>query len=248
MSRSDNRPPSGPAGAAGGDTDRDPGRTAADITATGGDPQVDVAVIDDPAVAASVLDPMRARILTELRDPGSASSVAAAIDVPRQKVNYHLRALEASGLVSLVETRPRRGLTERIVKASARSYALSPDVLGRNAVDPNRTDRLSARYLIALAARMIREIGQLAHLADLQGRTVATLAIDTDIRFRSPADRAAFTDELAATVRSLAARYHTEDAVDGRWHRLVVAAHPSPTETTVEPHTDQNQPEEQHKP
>src|SRR6185436_3114459 len=107
---------------------------------------LDVEVIDDPAVAALALDPVRARILAELAQPGSATTVSAAIGQPRQKVNYHLRALEEQGLVTLVEERPRRGLTERIVRASARSYVLSPAVLGPNAADPAATDHYSTGY------------------------------------------------------------------------------------------------------
>ena len=102
---------------------------------------LDVEVIDDPAVAAVAIDPVRARILAELANPGSATTVAAALGQPRQKVNYHLRALEDHGLVTLVEERPRRGLTERVLVASARSYVLSPEILGRNAADPRAIDR-----------------------------------------------------------------------------------------------------------
>jgi DNA-binding transcriptional ArsR family regulator len=85
----------------------------------------ELGVIDDPTVAAAALGPIRARVLFTLRSPGSATTVAAAIGETRQKVNYHLRALEQLGLVRLVEDRPRRGLTERVVVASARSYVLS---------------------------------------------------------------------------------------------------------------------------
>lgn len=185
-------------------------------------------MIDRPAVAAAVLEPLRSRVLAALAEPGSATTVAAALSEPRQKVNYHLRALEELGLVHLVEERPRRGLTERVVVASARSYALSPAVLGETAADPSRMDRLSARYLIALAARMVREMADLVRGAEEARRPLATLAIDTEIRFASAAERAAFTDELGRAIASLAARYHDGTAPGGRWHRLVVAAHPRP--------------------
>lgn len=188
----------------------------------------DVGVIDTPAAATAVLDPIRARVLSTLRTPGSATTVAAAIGATRQKVNYHLRALEQVGLVRYVENRPRRGLTERIMVASARGYVLSPDVLGDSAVDPQRTDRLSSGYAIALAARAVREIADLARRADRANRPLATLAIDTDIRFASAADRASFTRDLTAAVTDLAARYHDENAPGGRWHRLVTIAHPRP--------------------
>ena len=87
---------------------------------------------------------------------------------------------------------------------------------------------LSTRYLIAVAARMVREVADLARRADQARRPLATLAIDSEIRFASAADRGAFTAELGNVITSLAARYHDESAPNGRWHRLVVAAHPRP--------------------
>jgi DNA-binding transcriptional ArsR family regulator len=189
---------------------------------------LDVEVIADPAVATTALDPVRSRILAELASPGSATTVAAALGQPRQKINYHLRTLEEHGLVHLVEERPRRGLTERVLMASARSYVLSPEVLGRNAADPTATDRYSTGYVIALASRVVREVAALARGAAKARQPLATLAIDTDIRFASAADRAAFTAEVSETITSMVARYHDEHAPHGRWHRLVLVAHPRP--------------------
>ena len=189
---------------------------------------LDVEVLDDPAASVAVLDPRRARVLAALAEPGSATTVAAVLGEPRQKVNYHLRALEAAGLVTLVEERPRRGLTERVVVATARSYVVSPGALGPIATDPARVDRWSSRYLVALAARLVREVGGLARRADAAGRPLATLALDTEVRFASAAERAAFTEELTDSVLALAAKYHDEAAPGGRPHRVVVAAHPVP--------------------
>ena len=189
----------------------------------------DLGVIDEPTVAAAVLDPIRARVLSTLREPGSATTIAAAIGETRQKVNYHLRALEQLGLVRLVEDRPRRGLTERVMIASARAYVLSPDVLGDSAVDPGSTDRLSSNYVIALASRVVREVADLARRADRADKPLATLAIDTEIRFASATDRAGFTHDLTAAITDLAARYHDEQAPNGRWHRVITLAHQRPT-------------------
>jgi DNA-binding transcriptional ArsR family regulator len=190
---------------------------------------IDVEVIEDRAVAVSALDPVRARLLAALAEPGSAATLAARFGMGRQKVNYHLRALEGHGLVRPAGERRWGGLTERLFVASAASYVVSPGALGEVASDPARTsDRLSARYLIALAGRVIREVGDLTRRAGEQDRRVATLAIDTEIRFRSAAERAAFADDVAAAVSALAARYHDESAPGGRPHRLLVAAHPVP--------------------
>ena len=109
-----------------------------------------------------------------------------------------------------------------------------PD-LGEAANDPERaSDRLSARYLIALAARIVREVGDLARRAERQDKRLATLALDTEISFRSAEERAAFTDELSGAVTALVGRYHDPSAEDSRPHRLVVAAHPLPAEPEPE--------------
>lgn len=189
---------------------------------------LDVDVIEEAAVAVAALDPVRAAVLAALAEPGSATTVARQLGLPRQKVNYHLRTLEEHGLLELVEQRPRRGLTERVLRATARSYVVSPGALGRSGADPARTDRLSTRYLIAVAARLVREVGLLARRAEAAGRPLATLTLDAEIRFATAADRAAFTAELTDAVTSLISRYHDEAAPGGRPHRLVVAAHPLP--------------------
>lgn len=188
----------------------------------------DVQVVDEPAAAAALLDPLRSRVLAAFDEPGSASTVAKKLGETRQKVNYHVRALEDQELLVLVDEVPRRGLTERVLIASARSYVLSPELLGDRGVQPDRLDRLSTKYLIAVAARLLREVAVLTRRADAVDRPLSTLTIDTEIRFRSARDRATFTAELGEAVASLAARYHDEQSLDGRWHRLVVAAHPIP--------------------
>src|SRR4026207_695807 len=127
---------------------------------------LDVEVIDDPAAATVALEPVRSRLLAELAAPGSgappAAPRAARVGIPRQKVNYHLRALEAHGLAQLAEERRWGGLTERLLVATAATYMVSPSALGPVATDPGRSaDRLSAGYLIALAARIVCEVGAL---------------------------------------------------------------------------------------
>lgn len=193
---------------------------------------VDVAVIDDPAAAMAALDPIKVRLLAELSEPASAAALATRVGSTRQKVNYHLRALEAHKLVEPAEERHWGGLTERLMVATAASYVVSPAALGSIGADPARNgDRLSASYLVALAARIVREVGELWRGARGSDKRLATLSIDTVIRFKSPADRAAFTNDLTSAIASLAARYHDERAPRGRPHRLVVAAYPAPDKT-----------------
>jgi DNA-binding transcriptional ArsR family regulator len=123
---------------------------------------LEVEVIGDPAAATVALDPIRRRILSELSEPASATTLATRLGIARQKVNYHLRAPEAHRLVRVAENRQWGGLTERLLVATAASYVVSPSALGHVATDPERsTDRLSTSYLIALAARIVREVSDL---------------------------------------------------------------------------------------
>ena len=155
---------------------------------------LDVEVIHSPEAAAAALDPIRARLLAELSEPASAAALAARLSLPRQKVNYHLRTLESHHLVRPSSERKWGGITERLVEATASSYVVSPAAMGPAASDPGRSrDRLSAGYLIALAARVVREVSALATRARETDSRLATLSIDTEIRFRSAAERAQFS-------------------------------------------------------
>ena len=197
---------------------------------------LDIQVIDDPAVATVALGPMRSQLLSELAVPASAATLATRVGLSRQKVNYHLNSLEKHGLVHLAEKRKWGGLTERLLVATAASYIVSPSALGLVAVDPNReVDRLSASYLIAHGARVVREVGDLVRRARDAGKRLATLAVDTEIRFRSATDRAAFSGELTEAIAKLVSKYHDESAPGGRAHRLVVVAHPLPQKSDSNP-------------
>lgn len=190
---------------------------------------LDVGVIDDPAAAEVSLDPVRARLLAALAEPKSAAGLAVDLRLPRQKINYHLRALEKHGLVELIEERRKGNCTERVMRATAASYVISPTALAAVAPDPNRApDQLSARWLVAVAARMVRELGEMIAGATRARKRMATYGIDGAVRFATAADRAAFAGELQGAITDLIRKYHDESAEGGREHRLIVALHPTP--------------------
>ncbi|TDD31306.1 ArsR family transcriptional regulator [Actinomadura sp. KC06] len=203
---------------------------------------LDVTVIENPEAAAASLDPMRARLLAELAEPMSATALAARVGLPRQKVNYHLRALERHGLVELVGERRKGNMTERLMRATAASYVISPLALASVQPDPDRhRDALSARWLLALAARLVRDVGALITGAARADKRLATFALDGEVRFASAADRAAFIEELTAGVGALVRKYHDAESEGGRGHRVVIAVHPSlkaEPEAAAEPERD----------
>ena len=190
-------------------------------------------MIEDAAAAEVSLDPIRARMLAELAEPHTATTLAARLGLARQKVNYHVKILEQHGLVELVEERRKGNMTERVVRASAAAYVISPAALAAVAPDPARSpDRLSARWLLALAARLVRETGALINGAARANKPLATFGLDAEVRFAKPADRAAFMGELTDAIAGLISKYQSET---GRPHRLIVAVHPSITEDADPP-------------
>jgi len=187
-----------------------------------------LSVVDSAARAALLLDPLRSRILQELREPDSAAGLARRLRLPRQKVNYHVRELEKQRLVELVGRRKRGNCTARILRATARAFVISPAALGAVGADPRQMqDRFSAEYQVAVAARTVRDVGSLAAQARAAGKRLATLTLEADVRFASAASRAAFAEELSAEVVRLTAKYHDAQAPGGRSFRFVLAGHPA---------------------
>ena len=186
-------------------------------------------VIRDPEAAASALDPVRLALLEKLREPNSAAGLARAAGLPRQKLNYHLRQLESQGLVEFVEERRKGNCLERIVRATARQYLISPETLGAMGTKPEEArDRFSAAYLAAVSGRTIRDLAAIRRRADAEGKRVATLTLESEVRFASAESRAAFAEELTQAITHLIAKYHDTAAAKGRNFRLVVGAYPKP--------------------
>jgi DNA-binding transcriptional ArsR family regulator len=185
-------------------------------------------LIEGSAEAAAVLHPLRRRILEDLREADSASGLSRRLGIPRQKLNYHLRELEKASLVELVEERRRGNCIERIFRSTARSWVIDPDTLGRLAADPEEVrDRFSSSYLIALAARVIGDLGRLRKGASKAGKRLPTVSMETEIRFADAGRRKAFVEELGNEIARLTAKYHDENAQGGRRFTFLVGGYPS---------------------
>jgi DNA-binding transcriptional ArsR family regulator len=131
------------------------------------------------------------------------------LEMPRQLVNYHLRKLERAGLVKLGEERKKGDCIERVMRSTARSFVISPAAVGRLGADPALVaDKLSASYLVAIAAHAIRDVSVLEGRGHRAGKTLPTLTLAPEICFRSAADWAALTEELTAEIARLVMKYH----------------------------------------
>jgi len=192
-------------------------------------------VVRQPERAATLLHPLRQRILEALAEPGSASTLARRLDEPRQKINYHLRELEQHGFVELVAEKRKGNCLERIVRATATTYLIDPDVMGTLGNTPEEArDRFSSAYLIATCAQVIRDVAEMRRRAAGVGKPLPTLTLQSDVRFRSATERNAFTEELAAAFAGLVAKYHDDNAPRGRLYRFALGAHPVMTKSPEE--------------
>lgn len=186
-------------------------------------------VIDRAEDAALLLQPERRRILELLATPDSASGLARRLQLSRQIVSYHLRELERTGLVMLEQERRRGNCVERVMRRAASAYMIGPTALGALAADPAKlSDKLSSAYQVAVAARTIREISRMSREAETYGKTLPTLMLETEIRFRNARERDAFTREITAELARLIRKYHDAKCPGGRRFRFLSEAYPMP--------------------
>jgi DNA-binding transcriptional ArsR family regulator len=193
-----------------------------------------VQVLTDASQLATALSPLRMRVLREMQEPQSAAGLAPRLGLPRQTVNYHLRELEREGFLEVVEERPRRGCIERMLKVTSRAFVVNPALLGALSDDPEQArDRFSSAFLLATATKLIRDVATLGTRARAVEQRLATFTMDCEIGFDSPAAFRAFSEDLAASVARLAAKYDSS-AAKARRFRVVVGSHPVVTKTDAE--------------
>ena len=182
--------------------------------------------------AATLLHDVRRELIQQLSEPDSAAGLARKLGTSRQRVRYHLSQLEREGLVELVAERRTGNCVERLVRATAKSFVISPEALGTlgDTSDAAR-DRFSAAYLIGSAARAVRDVGELEARARSEGKRLTTLTLEAEIRFANPDARSAFASELTNVFATLAAKYHDERAPEGRTYRVTALGHPARSAT-----------------
>ena len=181
-------------------------------------------LLDEPERLRRALSPVRRQLLARLRTPASASQLAAELELPRQRLGYHLRQLEAAGLLELVESRRRRGFTERVLRATADAYVVDPDVLGSRP-SPKAGDRYAAAHLADVAARTVRDVARMQSAADREDRCLLTFTVETQVRLGAPGDMHRFTEALAGAIADVVTAF---DTPTGRPYRVLAVGHPTP--------------------
>jgi len=196
-------------------------------------PELDLESIGNRQRARALLHPLRQRLLSLSKEPASASELARRLGLPRQRVNYHVRKLEASGFLKPAGRARKGNMIEHKYVATARAYVLSPGLLGPVGADwRDIADTASADYLLALAEQVRSDVGRAAQEAETDGKRIATLSLKSQFRFDSPGQRSDFANAVRTAVVDVIARHSSPNRLEngrpgkGRPFRLVLACYP----------------------
>jgi DNA-binding transcriptional ArsR family regulator len=177
----------------------------------------DVLYLEHIEQAETLLKPQRVEVLRQLAEPRTCTEVAARLGQTPQRVYYHVKRLVDAGLVEQVSERKVRGIHEGIYQAGARSYWLSPRLVGRLGTRRAR-DELSLGYLLDLVEEVQHDIAGL----DRRAPELPSIGVSGEIRVR-PEHRQQFLDDLRDTLQDLFTRY---GGAEGDAFRLAVACYP----------------------
>ena len=184
--------------------------------------------LSDPAAVEALMHPVRRRVLEALRAPGSAATVARAIGLPRQKVNYHLKELARAHLVRAVGERRKGHLIEKLYEAVAGTFVVSPRLAWS---DESREralrDQISLRRLVGLGEQLQEDANGLLDRAAFDGEEIPSASVEAEVRFPDEKSRSGFMEEYLAALGPLLTKY---GARRGRAFRVALAVYPQPEE------------------
>ena len=179
---------------------------------------LDTLYIETVEQADALLKPKRVDVMRQLAEPRTCTQVGEVLGETPQAIYYHVKRLQAAGLVTLVDERRVRGIAEGIYQAVARSFWVSPAIVGRLGNARTRSDLLGLGYLLDLSEELAADLARLASGA----ASLPSFGIAGDISL-APEDGAAFVAELQRAFGDVLAKY---GGGAGHAFRLVLACYP----------------------
>jgi len=165
----------------------------------------DVLFVEETSQAGALLHPLRVEVLKRLDEPRSCPELADDLSETTQKVYYHVKILEKAGLVDKVEERRVRGIMEGLYQARARSYWLSPGLVGRVGGARRARDEASLGFVLNLAEEIQTDVARLA--GETGEKEVPSLGLSAQIELADASERAAFRAEVQELFQGLAEKY-----------------------------------------
>lgn len=183
--------------------------------------------IDDVERAGALLKPLRVELLRRMIEPRTCTELGQELGETPQKIYYHVKVLEKADLVEKVSERRVGGILEGLYQAAARSYWVSPLLIGAAGGEDAAHDQLSQGDIPGIAAQLLADIGKLARR---DGGETPSLGLSAEIRLEDGGRRAAFLNDLRDAVQRIAERYGAASGSDrdAQIYRLMVACYPAP--------------------
>lgn len=183
----------------------------------------DVLFVEVAGQAGALLHPLRIEVLRRLAEPRSCPQIARELSETTQKIYYHVKILESAGLVERVDERRVRGILEGVYQARAKSYWLSPQLVGRLGGEARARDRMSLDYLLTLAEEIQRDV---ARLGEAKRDEAPSLGLSFRIELADSEARHLFLDELQQTFQKLARKYGRTGADSGEAFQVSLVCYP----------------------
>jgi DNA-binding transcriptional ArsR family regulator len=188
---------------------------------------LDLLYIEEIEQANALLQPLRVELLKQMVEPRTCTELAEVVQQTPQRVYYHVKILEKAGLVEKASERKVRGIQEGLYQAKARSYWLSPQLVGRLGGQRQVTEQMSLGFLLSLAEELQADIGALAPQTEAE---IPSLGLSAQVELKDEADRAEFMADVQEMFQELAQKYgrRDEEAGDSHLFRLMLACYPKP--------------------
>lgn len=186
----------------------------------------DVLFVEESGQAGAIFHPLRLDVLRRLSEPRSCPDLAKELAESTQKIYYHVKILERAGLVDKVEERRVRGIMEGLYRARARSYWLSPQLVGRVGGEGRARDQMSLGFLLTLAEEIQSDV---AHLGESADKETPSLGLSAQIQLEDNNARVAFLTELQDIFQGLARKYGKQASstdAEGQSFKLSLVCYP----------------------
>jgi DNA-binding transcriptional ArsR family regulator len=186
-------------------------------------------LVESPDQATALLNPLRAEILSKMKEPTSSAEVARMIKETPQKVNYHVKALEKVGLVKRVGTRNVRNLVEVLYQSIAKTFVLSESLGWKPDTIQRMKDQGSLRHLITTSERIKRDAFYLMEQSD-QDEVIPSATLDMGVHLENEEKRNAFVQEYVSMVKNLVEKYQAPHVSKYDTYNVVLAVYPQTNE------------------
>jgi len=194
-------------------------------------------LIEKPDQAGALLHPLRLELLKLTDEPRTCTDLAEALGETPQKIYYHVKVLERAGVLEKVEERKVRAISEGYYRATARSFWLSPRLVGRIGGPRRARDQMSLGFLLSLAEELQNDVGR---LAETEREEAPTLGFTAQVRLARPADRTAFLTDIQNSIQSIAKKYGAvgppslqSKETSPEMFRIIFACYPRPEERSA---------------